>query len=117
VHRLARRRGIYVFRRTAAPVTVVVGSHPAGTAGSLGPTDGWQHIAARDAAADIAMKRPWQISIGDYAPLIGEEAAERIEQKAYRLRGLSIVHVSSTFYGGGVAEMLSSMASPRCSPP
>jgi trehalose synthase len=55
------------------------------------------------------MKRPWQITLGDYAPLIGEEAAERIAQKAYRLRGLSIVHVSSTFYGGGVAEMLSSL--------
>ncbi len=55
------------------------------------------------------MKRPWQITISDYAPLIGEEAAERIAQKAYRLRGISVVHVSSTFYGGGVAEMLSSL--------
>ena len=55
------------------------------------------------------MKRPWQITLGDYASLIGEAAAERIAQKAYRLRGLSIVHVSSTFYGGGVAEMLSSL--------
>lgn len=64
---------------------------------------------ARPAAGEHAMKRPWQISIGDYAPLIGEEAAERIARKANRLRGLSIVHVSSTFYGGGVAEMLSSL--------
>jgi glycosyltransferase involved in cell wall biosynthesis len=32
----------------------------------------------------------------------------RILEKAYRLRGLRVLHVSSTFYGGGVAELLSS---------
>lgn len=50
----------------------------------------------------------WQVDIEDYAPLIGEEAAERILHKAHRLRGLRVLHVSSTFYGGGVAELLSS---------
>jgi trehalose synthase len=53
-------------------------------------------------------KRLWQIGIEDYAPLIGEETVERIREKAHRLRGMRILHVSSTFYGGGVAEILSS---------
>jgi trehalose synthase len=33
---------------------------------------------------------------------------ERIMGKSQRLRGMHVVHVSSTFYGGGVAELLSS---------
>jgi trehalose synthase len=53
-------------------------------------------------------KLSWQIGIEDYAPLIGEDAVERIMHKAQRLRGLRVLHVSSTFYGGGVAELLSS---------
>lgn len=53
-------------------------------------------------------KHSWLVNIEDYAPLIGEEAVERIMRKAQRLRGLRVVHISSTFYGGGVAEMLSS---------
>jgi trehalose synthase len=55
------------------------------------------------------MKRySWRVDIDDYAPLIGDEAVARILAKAYRLRGLRVLHVSSTFYGGGVAELLSS---------
>ena len=50
----------------------------------------------------------WRMDIGDYAPLVGEEAVDRIRDKAHRLRGLRVLHVSSTFYGGGVAEILSS---------
>ena len=53
-------------------------------------------------------KYSWMVDADDYAPLIGEEAMERILQKARRLRGLRVLHLSSTFYGGGVAEMLSS---------
>jgi trehalose synthase len=45
-------------------------------------------------------------SFDEYEPLIGIEAAERVRQKAERLQGLHVVHVSSTFYGGGVSEML-----------
>ena len=44
--------------------------------------------------------------IEDYAPLVGGEAVDRILKKAARVQGLHIVHVSSTFYGGGVAEIL-----------
>ena len=53
-------------------------------------------------------KLSWMVDINDYVPLIGEEAVERIVRAAQSLRGLRVVHVSSTFYGGGVAEMLSS---------
>ena len=53
-------------------------------------------------------KYSWRVSIEDYAPLIGAESVERIIRKAQRLRGLRVVNISSTFYGGGVAEMLSS---------
>ena len=53
-------------------------------------------------------KRSWLVNIEDYEPLIGAEALERILHKAHRLRGLRVLHLSSTFYGGGVAELLSS---------
>jgi len=53
-------------------------------------------------------KYSWMVDIDDYAPLIGEEAMERILYKAHRLRDLRVLHLSSTFYGGGVAEILSS---------
>jgi trehalose synthase len=53
-------------------------------------------------------KHSWLVNIEDYAPFIGAEAVERITRKAQRLRDLRIVNISSTFYGGGVAEMLSS---------
>lgn len=41
-------------------------------------------------------KHSWLVNLRDYAPLIGEEAAERIERKAQRLRGIRVLHVSST---------------------
>jgi len=53
-------------------------------------------------------KHSWRVSVEDYAPLIGAETVERIVRKAQRLRGLRVVNISSTFYGGGVAEMLTS---------
>ena len=53
-------------------------------------------------------KYSWMVDIDDYAPLIGDEAMERILHKAHRLRDLRVLHLSSTFYGGGVAEILSS---------
>src|SRR5262245_7262563 len=42
----------------------------------------------------------------DYEPLIGAEAVRRILTKAESLKSLRIAHLSSTFYGGGVAEIL-----------
>jgi trehalose synthase len=42
----------------------------------------------------------------DYEPLIGAAATGRILRKAEKVRALHTVHISSTFYGGGVAELL-----------
>jgi len=53
-------------------------------------------------------KHSWMVDIDDYAPLIGEDAMARILHKAHRLRDLRVLNLSSTFYGGGVAEILSS---------
>jgi trehalose synthase len=49
-------------------------------------------------------------SLNDYAPLVGLETVERILAKAAHLRGLHVVHISSTFYGGGVAEILTPLS-------
>jgi trehalose synthase len=48
-------------------------------------------------------------SVQDYEPLIGTKAVNRICRKAESLRDLHIVNISSTYYGGGVAELLSSL--------
>src|SRR4051794_40612942 len=45
-------------------------------------------------------------SIEQYKPIIGAAAAERILGKAARVRTMRVAHVSSTFYGGGVTEIL-----------
>jgi len=47
--------------------------------------------------------------IEQYERFIGAEAVERMLLKARRLSGMRVIHVSSTFYGGGVAEILSSL--------
>lgn len=51
----------------------------------------------------------WPPRIERYEDLIGAEAVERIMLKAKRLADLRVINISSTFYGGGVAEMLSSL--------
>lgn len=52
---------------------------------------------------------PRLITVQNYEPLIGAETVERILSKASRLRDLHVAHVNSTYYGGGVAELLSSL--------
>jgi trehalose synthase len=47
-------------------------------------------------------------TVEDYEPFVGSETVERILTKARSLQGRHIVHVNSTYYGGGVAELLSS---------
>ncbi len=49
------------------------------------------------------------VSLDDYEPLVGAATVDRIRAKAERLRDLHIVHVNSTYYGGGVAQILSSL--------
>ncbi len=46
------------------------------------------------------------VKVEDYTPLVGEEMVERVREKAAPLKGMHVAHVNSTYYGGGVAEML-----------
>jgi trehalose synthase len=55
------------------------------------------------------LKYPHIVRVEDYEKYVGAEAVERILQKAGRLQDLHVVNVNSTYYGGGVAELLGSM--------
>ncbi|MBD3401403.1 glycosyltransferase [candidate division GN15 bacterium] len=48
------------------------------------------------------------VHIDDYQQFIGQEAIDRIYEKARPLQGKHIAHVNATYYGGGVASLLSS---------
>ncbi|MDH5186754.1 MAG: glycosyltransferase [candidate division WOR-3 bacterium] len=50
------------------------------------------------------------IQIDDYAKYIGKDSVARIKEKARPFRNLHVTHVNSTYYGGGVAELLSSLS-------
>jgi trehalose synthase len=50
------------------------------------------------------------IQIEDYRKFVGAETIERIREKARPLQGLHVTHINSTYYGGGVAELLSSLS-------
>ncbi|MGB7291170.1 MAG: glycosyltransferase [Thermodesulfobacteriota bacterium] len=47
--------------------------------------------------------------IGEYEKFVGSETIKRIRKKAEALEGIHVAHVNSTYYGGGVAELLSSI--------
>ncbi len=47
-----------------------------------------------------------KLSLKDYREIIGEQEIENIQSLANKLANKSIVHVSSTAFGGGVSEML-----------
>jgi trehalose synthase len=55
------------------------------------------------------MKKQRITQIEDYAPLVGSETIERLIKKARPLRHLHVANVNSTYYGGGVAELLTSL--------
>src|ERR1700758_1564781 len=44
--------------------------------------------------------------LSDYASLVGRALIEEIRERAERLAGKRILHVSATAFGGGVAEIL-----------
>jgi trehalose synthase len=48
------------------------------------------------------------IQVGDYKQYVGAETIERIRKKAEPLKDLHVVNVNSTYYGGGVSQLLSS---------
>ncbi|MGH7793142.1 MAG: glycosyltransferase [Thermodesulfobacteriota bacterium] len=49
------------------------------------------------------------VQVKDYEKFVGAKTIERIREKARPLEGLHVTHVNSTYYGGGVAEILSSL--------
>lgn len=56
------------------------------------------------------MVEPHRITrVEDYERYVGAQTVERIQKKAKPLQDLHVVHVNSTYYGGGVAEILSSL--------
>ena len=48
-------------------------------------------------------------AIGDYERYVGKEAIRRIEAKARPLGDLHVMHMNSTYYGGGVSQILASL--------
>jgi trehalose synthase (ADP-glucose) (EC 2.4.1.-) len=56
---------------------------------------------------DLAQRDPRRtVQLDDYAPFLAPETLDRIYEKAEALQHLHVAHVNSTFYGGGVAELL-----------
>jgi len=45
----------------------------------------------------------------DYERFVGAEAIKRIRKKASQIQDLHVVNVNSTYYGGGVSQLLSSL--------
>jgi len=49
------------------------------------------------------------VTLDDYEALVGAETVDRLQEKARRLQDLHVVNVNSTYYGGGVAQILGSL--------
>jgi trehalose synthase len=49
------------------------------------------------------------VQVEDYEPLVGPETVQRVMEKARPLQDVHVAHVNSTYYGGGVAELLGSL--------
>jgi trehalose synthase len=46
------------------------------------------------------------VQLEDYEKYLGLETIQRVREKAHLLSDIHVVHVNSTYYGGGVAELL-----------
>lgn len=56
------------------------------------------------------MRKHFEIpEIENYERYVGAKTIDRIQKKAKKFSNYHIVHINSTYYGGGVAEMLSSL--------
>ncbi len=49
------------------------------------------------------------VQLEDYEPFVGPRTIERIKKKAQSLQHLHVAHVNSTYSGGGVAQLLTSL--------
>ena len=47
--------------------------------------------------------------LDSYRAIVGDKVISEIYRKAKRLYGIRVLHINSTYYGGGVVEMLSSL--------
>jgi len=47
--------------------------------------------------------------LDDYRKIVGDEVISQIYKKSRKLNSIHILHINSTYYGGGVAEMLSTL--------
>ena len=67
-------------------------------------------MASREEAVKVLYPVPTaRSSLGDYAPFVGYCAIDETRAAAAKLEGKRVLHISSTPYGGGVAELLISM--------
>ncbi len=57
----------------------------------------------------MMINRDRLMTLDDYEPFAGKDTIERIRVKAESLKDFHIANISSTYYGGGVAELLSSL--------
>lgn len=55
------------------------------------------------------MIRGAPFSLDSYRSITGDEVVERIYEEASQLSGKQVAHVNSTYFGGGVAEILESL--------
>jgi len=55
------------------------------------------------------MQHPRIARLKDYERFVGTETIERIRKKARQIQDLHVVNVNSTYYGGGVSQLLSSL--------
>jgi len=49
------------------------------------------------------------VRVEDYETYVGGRTVDRVLRKAESLRDIHVAHINSTYYGGGVAEVLSSL--------
>jgi trehalose synthase len=67
----------------------------------------WKEDGSMSALSSVVQQSTLGLhALEQYEPLIGAAAVERISRKADRVRTMRVAHVSSTFYGGGVTELL-----------
>ncbi len=50
-----------------------------------------------------------KVELDDYVPFVGKEQVDLVKSLGEQLKGVSVTHVNSTSFGGGVAEILQSL--------
>lgn len=50
------------------------------------------------------------VKLEDYESLVGAKMVDRINEKSRKFQDLHVVNINSTYYGGGVAQLLSSLS-------